>query len=64
VQQLLSSGPAAVASAKQLIREVAPLQLEDAVPVTAQWIAELRATEEAAEGMSAFLEKRPPRWKE
>ena len=62
VEQLLSSGPAAVASAKELIREVGPLALEAAVPVTARWIAALRATEEATEGMGAFLEKRKPRW--
>jgi methylglutaconyl-CoA hydratase len=62
VEQMLSSGPAAVASAKELIRAVAPLDLEAAVPVTAKWIARLRATPEAVEGMSAFLEKRPPRW--
>ncbi len=62
VEQLLSSGPAAVASAKELIRKVAPLSLEDAIPVTSRWIAALRATPEAKEGMSAFLEKRQAGW--
>lgn len=62
VQELLSSGPAAVASAKELIRAVAPLGLEEALPVTSAWIAGLRATPEAKEGMSAFLEKRKPQW--
>lgn len=64
VQDLLSSGPAAVASAKELIRAVGPLSLEDAIPVTAKWIAQLRSTPEATEGMSAFLDKRKPRWSE
>ena len=62
VTELLSSGPTAVASAKELIRAVAPLSLEDAIPVTSKWIAALRATSEAREGMSAFLEKRKPSW--
>ena len=62
IQELLSSGPAAVASAKRLIQAVAPLTLEDAIPVTSQWIAELRATPEAKDGMNAFLEKRRPGW--
>jgi len=62
VKELLSAGPAAVASAKELIRSVAHLSLEDAIPVTSKWIADLRATDEAKEGFSAFLEKRKPTW--
>ena len=62
VRELLSAGPAAVASAKELIRAVAHLSLEDAIPVTSQWIADLRATPEAREGFDAFLEKRKPTW--
>ncbi len=62
VGELLSSGPAAVASAKELIRAVVPLSLEDTIPVTSKWIAELRSTPEAKDGMSAFLEKRKPGW--
>ena len=62
VKELLSAGPAAVASAKELIRSVAHLSLEDAIPVTSRWIADLRATDEAKEGFTAFLEKRKPGW--
>ena len=62
VDQLLSSGPEAIGSAKQLIVAVAPLSLEDAIVVTSKWIAQLRSTPEATEGMSAFLEKRKPGW--
>ncbi|HEB52228.1 MAG TPA: hypothetical protein ENI87_03120 [bacterium] len=62
VKELLSAGPAAVASAKELIRAVAHLSLEDAIPVTSKWIADLRATDEAREGFAAFLEKRKPNW--
>lgn len=62
VDQLLSSAPAAVASAKELIRTVSPLSLEDAQSPTARWISRLRSTAEAREGMAAFLEKRRPAW--
>lgn len=62
VDELLSAGPAAVASAKELIRAVGELSLEDAIPVTSKWIAELRATPEARDGFAAFLGKRKPSW--
>lgn len=62
VRELLAAGPAAVASAKELIRAIEHLSLEDAVPITANWIARLRATPEAAEGLGAFLAKRRPNW--
>jgi methylglutaconyl-CoA hydratase len=62
IGELLTSGPQAVASGKQLIAAVAPLSLEDAIATTAKWIATLRATTEAKEGMNAFLSKRPASW--
>lgn len=62
IGELLSSGPAAVASGKELIRSVGHLSLEDAIPVTSKWIAALRATPEAREGFAAFLGKRKPNW--
>ena len=62
VTELLGAGPAALASAKGLIRAVDGLALDAALPLTSRWIADLRTTEEAGEGMTAFLEKRKPRW--
>jgi methylglutaconyl-CoA hydratase len=62
VGELLAAGPCAVASAKELIRSVGALSLEDAIPVTSAWIADLRATPEAKEGFAAFLGKRKPNW--
>ncbi|WP_346239181.1 enoyl-CoA hydratase-related protein [Niabella insulamsoli] len=63
LQQLLSSGPKAVAQCKNLIdmvvNELSPDQIVD---YTAKMIAEIRASEEGQEGMSAFLEKRKPNW--
>lgn len=63
VQALLAGGPKAQAAAKELIDAVAERPLSEAVlEDTAQRIARLRATEEAREGLSAFLEKRPAAW--
>ena len=62
-QALQGGGPAAQAAAKDLIRAVSHQPVNDAlVEETAQRIAYLRATPEAREGISAFLEKRQPSW--
>lgn len=63
VGELLNSGPAALAAAKRLIRDLAGRPIDAAlIDDTAQRIARLRATDEAREGIGAFLEKRPPAW--
>ena len=62
VRSLLSSGPEAVGVAKKLIEKVERLSVEEAIPLTVKTIAERRASEEAREGLSAFLEKRKPKW--
>ncbi len=60
---LLAGGPAAQAAAKRLVRDMAGRPIDDAlVEETAKRIAEIRAGAEAKEGVSAFLEKRPPAW--
>jgi methylglutaconyl-CoA hydratase len=62
VASLLGSGPEAVGAAKKLIERVAGLGPEEAMPVTIRAIAERRASAEAREGLTAFLEKRRPSW--
>jgi methylglutaconyl-CoA hydratase len=63
VDALLAGGPLAQAAATELIRAVAHKAVDDAVVEdTASRIAVLRATPEAKEGLSAFLEKRPAAW--
>lgn len=61
VSKVLSAGPTAIAVAKRL-PEVAMAPMDEARDATAAIIAELRTGAEAQEGMTAFLEKRPPRW--
>jgi len=63
VTALLAGGPRAQAAAKDLIRAVANKPVDDeVVEDTSRRIAGLRATPEAKEGLSAFLEKRPASW--
>jgi methylglutaconyl-CoA hydratase len=61
---LLTSGPEALASCKELIFEVSRLSLEEVKEFTARMIANLRISEEGQEGMASFLEKRKPKWSE
>jgi methylglutaconyl-CoA hydratase len=61
---LLSSGPAAMARCKELLKRVPGMSFEEAKSYTSRMIAELRVSEEGQEGMAAFLEKRKPKWAE
>ena len=62
VASLLTSAPEAVRVAKRLIEQVAWKTPEEAMPLTVRTIAERRASAEAKEGLTAFLEKRKPSW--
>ena len=64
VDDLLLGGPLALAAAKDVLRRVPEMDRADALPWAADRSAELFASEEAAEGMRAYLEKRRPRWAE
>ncbi len=57
-------GPNAIREAKQLVRRIPLLSMEDGFGYTTKKIGELFASDEAAEGMRAFIEKRKPRWAE
>jgi methylglutaconyl-CoA hydratase len=60
---LLLAGPHAQAAAKALVRAVAHRPIDERVIAdTAERIASIRATDEAREGVAAFLTKRSPAW--
>ncbi|MFN2376903.1 MAG: enoyl-CoA hydratase-related protein [Candidatus Binatia bacterium] len=56
------AGPKALVEAKQLVTKVLHLGPDAALEYTADLIARLRVSDEAREGMTAFLEKRPAAW--
>jgi methylglutaconyl-CoA hydratase len=64
VNDLLAGEPHALAAAKQLTFSVPAMSEEEAFAWTAQLSAELFQSNEAHEGMTAFLEKRPASWVE
>jgi len=62
---LSDNGPAAVQASKRLVRDFAGRPMDDAlIADTVERIAAIRSTEEAREGVAAFLEKREPSWKQ
>ncbi len=61
--ELITSGPAAIGVAKELIRRIAGELPDDVVGLTSETIARQRVSDEGQEGMRAFLEKRKPAWR-
>ena len=63
VREVLTSGREALATAKRLIADVWNASSgEQARALTAEALAQRRASAEGQEGLRAFLEKRKPRW--
>ena len=62
VADLLAGGPNAIAASKRLLAEVPEMDVADAFPWTQVLSADLFRSDEAKEGMTAFLEKRPASW--
>ncbi|MEH6582511.1 MAG: enoyl-CoA hydratase/isomerase family protein [Halioglobus sp.] len=68
VDEIIANSPIAVRAAKALVHDVAGQPLtnngsSDAlIAMTCKRIAAIRVSEEGQEGLSAFLEKRPPNW--
>jgi methylglutaconyl-CoA hydratase len=63
VRELKSSAPGAMATCKELIFYITKSSnFNKTIDYTARMIADARASEEGQEGMSAFIEKRKPRW--
>ena len=64
VDALLLGAPQGLAASKELVRKVPAMPMAEAFPWASEVSARLFASEEAREGMSAFAERRPPRWAE
>jgi methylglutaconyl-CoA hydratase len=63
IDNLLLGGPSAQAGAKSLLETVVHRPItRELMEETAVLIARIRSDPEAIEGLSAFLEKRPPDW--
>lgn len=61
---LCANGPGAVRASKRLVRDFAGQPLDaDLIADSVERIAAIRSTEEAREGVTAFLEKREPAWR-
>ena len=61
-KDLLLCGPEAIAVCKQLFLKVPEMELRKAYDHTTEVVARQRVSDEAQEGMKAFLEKRKPAW--
>ncbi len=59
---IVNNGPEAIKSVKELIFHCSEGTFPEITEYTAKLIAGLRISKEGQEGMSAFLEKRPPSW--
>ncbi len=62
IDMIALGGPGAVVECKKLVRRVPELSIAEGFHETTTWSARLFNSDEAAEGMAAFREKRPPAW--
>jgi methylglutaconyl-CoA hydratase len=62
VGDLLAGSPSAIAAAKSLLERVPGQPVDEAFAETSALSARLFRTDDAREGMTAFLEKRPAAW--
>lgn len=63
VAALTANGPAAVRACKRLVQDLAGAPITPALREdTARRIADIRSSSEGREGVSSFLNKRPPAW--
>ena len=62
MSDLLAGGPGALAATKKLLNRVPTMPVEEAFAWTSELSSDLFRSDEAREGMQAFLEKRSPNW--
>lgn len=63
LERVSAAAPRAVQLGRQALAEAETLPLDAALELLARRLGDVLATEDAREGLSAFLEKRAPRWK-
>lgn len=64
IDSLLTASPAALAATKKLLADTIEAPLDDVLlAATAKCIADARSSPEGREGITAFLDKRPPGWR-
>ena len=63
LEDLRAAGPGAARAAKAMIRELRGADPDAARRLTIERIARQRTSPEGQEGLTAFLEKRPPSWR-
>jgi methylglutaconyl-CoA hydratase len=59
---ILQGAPGAITNSKRLIEELWSSSVAEDVELALRHHMEARASDEAKEGIAAFLEKRPPKW--
>lgn len=62
VEQLAASSPAVMAVGKRAFYAVEDMDLDTALDYLHHGLTAVASTEDAAEGIAAFLDKRPPEW--
>ncbi|HLU08433.1 MAG TPA: enoyl-CoA hydratase-related protein [Oceanobacillus sp.] len=62
LNELRQCSPAALAACKQLLFESTGKPLDETVQYRARLLNSIRRSDEGQEGMTAFLQKRPPNW--
>jgi methylglutaconyl-CoA hydratase len=61
-ETLLAASPSSLARTKKLLREFTEAEIDREIELATIENAQIRMTADFREGLSSFLEKRPPRW--
>lgn len=63
LERIAGNAPRAIQLGRQAMAEAGDLPVDQAVELLARRLGDVLATEDAAEGLAAFFEKRTPQWK-
>jgi methylglutaconyl-CoA hydratase len=65
IKSILQNGPLALKATKRLFNTLSPFQISpEVIDFTTENLAKLRVSDEGQEGVTAFLEKRLPAWRD